>query len=62
MADESTREADDTVVVRFLTGSVYIPFEENYRITLDNLLNGRPLHEGLLPNRIIPDPRFSPNG
>lgn len=45
---------DKTFVIH--TGTLRIPFEENYRIALDNFAAGRPLFEGQKPAVYVPDP------
>lgn len=37
---------------------MYVPLEENARISIQNVLNGRPFDEGWLKPTHIPDPRY----
>jgi hypothetical protein len=45
--------AEQTLVIR--SGTLSIPFEKNYRISLCNLATGRAITEGYLPTVYVPD-------
>lgn len=47
-------EKTETIVIR--TGTMDVPYAQNYRIALDNFQAGRPLFEGQLPAVYVPDP------
>lgn len=44
--------------IKIMTGVIDCHFQENFRIALDNLREGRPLFEGQRKATVIPDPRF----
>ncbi len=46
--------------LKIRTGSIYIPFDRNAKIAMDNFLNGKPLFENQLPNVYFPDPNGLP--
>lgn len=55
-----TRSARETTTeemmteIKWMAGTVYVPFRENADIAIQNFLNGRPLYDGFLPSRVIP--------